>query len=782
MKSLLLATGNLHKIREISALLEKYSIRAAVPADFHGFPEIIEDGPTIESNARKKALCAAQFSGLWALADDTGLEVEALRGAPGIYSARYAGPSRAAADNTRKLLAELKNCPPPRKAAFRTIMALCDPRGNSVVEEGRLEGEILREPRGNEGFGYDPVFYVPARGKTLAEMDFEEKNSLSHRSAALARILPRVLRALGAAGVFLVIFGLVREANALPTDRPSQTIWDQIMAVQSNQDVREGYDDFSNRSYELAAAEFSRALAADPKNASAHMMLGAAYYWLGQVDRSLDEYRISLGLDPNNVQTYILKGISLAYEDREKEAYKAFRKATEIDSHRPDSYMDLASLEESLGKIPDALDHLRRAVLLAPSDPLYRFQLGALYYLLGRTADAEKSFRKSLSLNPQFEDAWLELGAAQEQDGDLKGALESFDQAVELKNRDSVARLRLGRIYLLKGDNKEARKIFAGAFHLTPRENGAGLELSVSYSGGKGKKSEAGNSKTPQSQSAGSNLPGIPKIAPDSPLAVFARNLERIPLDQGAVMQVQAVFVPRPKLVAASNEEPGASQLKSALQRAMSGPASGIQAVRRDYEIRAGSPQERARQIAEILSDLQSTVDNAPPNSDVHLGMNLTFKKLQETSTAPGSGRGKSSGGGPSPSNSNVLYEPRQVGNDMGLWIVGVGWMALVQETLPQPGEPPNHPDQTDWWVATGLAHAALGQGERALAAFKRAASLDPRNESALLGLGVAYVITGNDQKAEQTYRKLLSFDPGNRSASRGLEWLLRPAAGESKK
>ncbi|MDE1976352.1 MAG: RdgB/HAM1 family non-canonical purine NTP pyrophosphatase [Elusimicrobia bacterium] len=778
-RRLFLATGNLHKVREIAQALGGLDVALVLPKDCPGFPEIDEDQPTIEGNARKKAQIGARFCGSWALADDTGLEVEALGGHPGVYSARYAGPGCDFADNIRKLLSELQGVPAPRRAVFRTIMALAGPDGSVVCEEGRLEGEIILEPRGRDGFGYDPVFYVPEEKRALAEMSLEEKNRLSHRSRALAAILPRVKRAL-ALGAVLLCVGAAK-SRALPTEQAPQTVWDQMMAAQSNQDISQGYDDFSNRRYAQAAMKFSSAVAADPKNADAHMMLGAAYYWLGEVDESLKEYQISLKLNPNSAQLYILQGISLAYEDRDQEAYQAFRKAIAIDATRPDAFMDLASLEESLGKISDALDHLRHAVALSPSEPLYRFQLGALYYLLGRSRDAEAAFRKALSLNPTFEDAWLEMGAVQESDGDLKSALASYGKALALKDRDSVARLRLGRVLLREGRMAEARKIFAAAFHLTPRAGGAGLQLSVAYSGKSAAGGEAGAGTGAALQAQSANPPalpgGLPKLSANDPLNVFERNLERIPLDQDAVMQVQAVFLPKPRLIEPSSKEPGAgsSELKRALQMAVNGPSQGIQAVSRSYQIRASDPADRRREISAILRDLQRTVAQAPPGSDVHLGMNLTFNKLQEVSSSSQSGG--ASGTGQDPSNSNVLYEPRQVGNDMGLWIVGVGWMALVQETLPQPGEPPNHPDQTDWWVAEGLARADLGQGRRALDAFKRAVFLDPANESALLGLGVAYVITGDDKGAEDTYRRILRLNPKDREARQGLNWLLRPSA-----
>jgi len=155
-------------------------------ADFPGAPEIKEDGLTLEENAIMKARSAAVFTGLPALADDTGLEVDALNGAPGVFSARYAGPACSYAENNIKLLAALAGLPAAKRSArFRCVMALVYPGGKSLTAQGLLEGFITIRARGEGGFGYDPIFEVTALGKTLAELAPEEKNSISHRAAAL---------------------------------------------------------------------------------------------------------------------------------------------------------------------------------------------------------------------------------------------------------------------------------------------------------------------------------------------------------------------------------------------------------------------------------------------------------------------------------------------------------------------------------------------------------------------------------------------------------------------
>ncbi len=186
MKTVVLATRNLHKVQEIRALLEELPIRFLSLEDFPDFPEIIENGSTCQENALKKAKETAVATGHWALADDTGLEVEALDGRPGVYAARYAGEAASYADNCQKLIAELEGIlQEQRGARFLTVMALSDPKGQTDVVQGELLGEIADTFYGDQGFGYDPIFYVPKAQKTLAEMSLAEKNAMSHRGQAL---------------------------------------------------------------------------------------------------------------------------------------------------------------------------------------------------------------------------------------------------------------------------------------------------------------------------------------------------------------------------------------------------------------------------------------------------------------------------------------------------------------------------------------------------------------------------------------------------------------------
>ena len=224
---IVLATRNRDKAREILAMLQGLDLDIVTLAEFPAAPETVEDGETLEANAFKKAREARDHTGLSALADDTGLEVIALGGAPGVYAARYAGEHATYADNCRKLLGALQGVPLAKRGArFRTVMALALAGGDAaqlaaaapghpevallkfgdrLLSEGILNGSIATAASGEHGFGYDPVFVDASQNRTLAQMTLEEKNRSSHRSRALVEMREMLLR-----------FGLVQERESAP--------------------------------------------------------------------------------------------------------------------------------------------------------------------------------------------------------------------------------------------------------------------------------------------------------------------------------------------------------------------------------------------------------------------------------------------------------------------------------------------------------------------------------------------------------------------------------------
>lgn len=188
MKHLFIATRNNGKIAEINALLAGLVDQVSSAADFADFPETVEDGVTFEENALKKAREASQFSGLPALADDSGLVVNALGGRPGVFSARYAGDGAGDAANNALLLAECLNIPAEqRQAAFICALAFVTPGGDERLFSGRITGRILAAARGDGGFGYDPLFLVDGFDRSMAELTLSEKNALSHRAQAFRK-------------------------------------------------------------------------------------------------------------------------------------------------------------------------------------------------------------------------------------------------------------------------------------------------------------------------------------------------------------------------------------------------------------------------------------------------------------------------------------------------------------------------------------------------------------------------------------------------------------------
>lgn len=197
MPRLLLATNNAGKVAEFRQLLDGCGWELVTPAELGFSLEIEESGQTYAENATMKALAYAKAGGLTALADDSGLEVDALDGRPGPRSARYAGPNRTDAERVQALLRELADVPDERRGArFRAVIAIAQPSGRVELAEGTVEGQIARAPRGDSGFGYDPVFLLPGRGLTAAELPPEEKHAVSHRGAAARNarvILERLL-------------------------------------------------------------------------------------------------------------------------------------------------------------------------------------------------------------------------------------------------------------------------------------------------------------------------------------------------------------------------------------------------------------------------------------------------------------------------------------------------------------------------------------------------------------------------------------------------------------
>jgi XTP/dITP diphosphohydrolase len=190
----IIATRNKGKIREFREALHGLGLRIYALSDFPDVPEIEEDGKNFTENALKKARVYSKYFGMLTISDDSGLEVDSLKGLPGIYSARYAGEGASSQVNNQKLLSELQGVPISKRGArFKCILAMISPDGKEAIAEGSCKGSIGFREKGKRGFGYDPLFILPTYGKTMAELSLREKNKISHRGKALKKIR-RIIR------------------------------------------------------------------------------------------------------------------------------------------------------------------------------------------------------------------------------------------------------------------------------------------------------------------------------------------------------------------------------------------------------------------------------------------------------------------------------------------------------------------------------------------------------------------------------------------------------------
>jgi XTP/dITP diphosphohydrolase len=197
MRKLLIATGNRGKVKELQTLLASLEVELIIPKDIGLDLEVVEDGLTYAENAGKKAMAYCQASGLIALADDSGLEVDALDGAPGLYSARYSPlPQATDADRRAYLLQNLEKKGRPWTAHFHATIAIGVPEQQVLFAEGNCLGQIIPDERGENGFGYDPIFYIPELQRTMAQLSMQEKNRLSHRALAVNNALPLLRKVL----------------------------------------------------------------------------------------------------------------------------------------------------------------------------------------------------------------------------------------------------------------------------------------------------------------------------------------------------------------------------------------------------------------------------------------------------------------------------------------------------------------------------------------------------------------------------------------------------------
>jgi len=550
-------------------------------------------------------------------------------------------------------------------------------------------------------------------------------------------------------GAFLLICGAEIPAEAafpfslrkqeIKTDY-SQTMWDKIMKEQSRTDMRRGMTEMAVADYQNAANSFARAVVKNPKDPMPYLLLGASLYWSGKVDDAVSEYKEALSLDPKNALAYQLLGIAAGWKGDVSSAQAYFLKANALDPNKADTNMNLGSTYAAQHNWDTALDHFRRATELAPGEPLYHYQLGMLYEAMGRDDEAETSLKKALKHFSDYEDAQLSLGALYEKMNRPQEALKLYKRAVKTKPGDFVARLRYALLLTERGEYARAREVIEQSFSIT-RFKADGLALNAVYSA-------SGNS--PQ--------------AFEKKIEEFKKNLEKVSPSKPINIEVALRFSPVQK---AKDDSQKGHTFEAAYQRFRAqGSVEGLdrpeQTFKRTFSLQPADAQSREQQIENLVEGLKSAVSQANENYQVNLSLQGRTpdynapSALTQNRTAP----------------PKAVYDPRIVGNDMGLWVVGKTWMLFVEEADESLQEYEVCPSENLCELLRGLAALARGQSAAAEEQFSRVTEKNPQDALGWLGRGTAAVIGGQEADAVRYYNRALEAEPSNKTASKNLKIL----------
>ncbi|PIS46462.1 MAG: hypothetical protein COT17_08510, partial [Elusimicrobia bacterium CG08_land_8_20_14_0_20_51_18] len=491
-----------------------------------------------------------------------------------------------------------------------------------------------------------------------------------------------------------------------------ETVWDRIMKEQSYSNLHKGMAFMQNGQYSRASLEFSKALDKNPSS-MAHAMHGASLYWMGDVPASLEQYAKALELDPENSMAWQLKGISEAKSGDPEKALEDFEKALKLDPSRPDVNMNMGSIYFSKGHMASAIAHIKNAVKLDGRNPLYHYQLGLVYFYLERYDEAEESFKKAVAFYPAYEEALLWLGITAERKGELKQAVRVYKKAVDLKPHDFFARYKLSLASLRAGDVKNLPKYIKKSFLLTPKNQLGGISLFISYSAGKEKPSGSGGKKGEKFS--------------DHNLSEIYKNLMRVPEDEEITFSVDLVSAEKFGL-----EKAGEGRMKNALS-ANFRPLSR-KYVSKDYFLPAGGKEEREAAVSRALGELEKEIASGSDKMDSRVNFSMNTRKSRDYS--------------PAPDDSRVVYSPRNVGNDMGLWIIGNNWLSIVEDDLENPEAAGA---AGPYALVYGLANLLLGESEGALAYFERSSGEYPALSK--MGAAVSHVCLGDEAKAGEILR-----------------------------
>ena len=525
-----------------------------------------------------------------------------------------------------------------------------------------------------------------------------------------------------------------------------ETVWDEIMFEQSIINMRRGVYHMEGENYVEAANEFIKAISKNPYDANAHIFYGSSLYWLGDIDKALLEYELALKFDSKNPLAFQLMAIAYAWKGEMVEALKYFLEAEKYGPQRSDIKMNLGSVYFSLGNFDKSLFYFRKALKLEPKNPLYNFQLGALYKRLGRYYDALHYMRAASRYDRNYEDAFFELGTIYEKLADKDKAISSYKRALYLKPLDSAARFRLAVALLKSGQFKKIEKYLIEAFNLTPKNEKGGISLNLVYSGRVKNRQQAPGDRRQATDGKSSKDDGHENDILNS----IENSLRKIDGDEDIKLKVEFLSLPKTSIVRSSSEKrktlsgglkkrladfsspqdsksmtPPSAYAPRGLSNKGAQSSAGVNQLfnkpkvsykKSEYFINEIDARKREDRISEIIGEIDKILSNSNSDNDVRISVSLeTNKRASSSMSDIDSGTPLREG------SVKVAYNPRMVGNDMGLWVVGRNWLENVEDGLIELDDflsVSSSPPITH--VVTGLGNLILGQASGAEENFEK--------------------------------------------------------------
>lgn len=539
------------------------------------------------------------------------------------------------------------------------------------------------------------------------------------------------------------------------------TYWDNLMREQSSLNLKQGLYDLAKHDYKTAEQTFAKATIKDPNKPYPHIFLGISLYWQGKLEEAMAEYRAALNIDPENAQAHQLLGIAYAWKGEINPALEHFKDSYKKEPNRPDINMNLGSTYGALNDYDNALFHFRRAVELEPRHPLYVYQLGSLYEFLGRDELAKESFRKAIKLYPSYEEAILALAVLSEKLGEVARAKNYYYKALSLKPGDSISRLRLVNLLIKQNKFDEASEIIERAFLIAPVSN-EGLALSISYGGKTGAQAAGQNSQDSQNNE---------EKTLDNQLAQFKKRLSKISAEEEINVQVQTEITPKnlnPLVKKAPAETPSSASLfDKKVEQNLSNTFS------RSFVLAPATEEGRREQLDKLFEGLNNVLKEGSKENEVKMLLQASGLKKD----APGvSAQNTAYGQAQNSIGAKAVYNPYNVGNDMGLWVVGKTWLKYVEEVQNDIEQNTLKEPTLQNYILSGFMYLTLGQGAQAFENFDKANKLTKDNaelkEICLLGIGTSYIVLGEEDQAKQFYTQVLQINKNNKIAQNNLEVL----------